>query len=295
LRAAPPSAILDATRSNAAPRAPSTFVPAVLALQEHAPFIVSAVRVLPSPVLSRACAAALVAWLLSAVPDAAHAQTLRGSRASVARVHDYAVAAGLRFHRTPTGVRRAAKAGRFTRLRSTRNYRLAGVSFPYVRPTTKRFVDDLAGRYRRACGRRLVVTSATRPTSRQPRNGSPRSVHPAGIAVDLRRPSGRCLTWLRRELIVLERAGLIDATEERRPAHLHVAVLTKRYQRFAEGRAGSPHAKSARSVAYTVRAGDTLSELAERSHTSVARLRALNGLRSSDLRRGQRLRLPAAR
>ena len=72
------------------------------------------------------------------------------------------------------------------------------------------------------------MTSAARPISRQPRNSNPYSVHPTGIAVDLRRPrAGPCLTWLRHALAELEQKGFVEATEERHPVHLHVAVLTE--------------------------------------------------------------------
>jgi hypothetical protein len=57
-----------------------------------------------------------------------------------------------------------------------------------TRVETDLFVKRLAGQYRAACGERLVVTSLTRPASLQPRNASDRSVHPTGMAVDLRVP-----------------------------------------------------------------------------------------------------------
>ena len=79
----------------------------------------------------------------------------------------------------------------------------------------------------------MVVTSATRPMSRKLANSSSLTVHPTGIAVDLRRPSGKCLTWLRRTLLAAERRGAIEATEERYPAHFHVAVLPVRYEKTA--------------------------------------------------------------
>ena len=72
--------------------------------------------------------------------------------------------------------------------------------------------------------------------SRKLANASSLSVHPTGIAVDLRRPSGRCLTWLRRTLLAAERRGEIEATEERRPPHFHVAVLPSRYEKVAAAR-----------------------------------------------------------
>ena len=180
-----------------------------------------------SPRLAAAALAAVLAaaLLLGAAPGIAAAQSLRGSPRSLLKVYNRAVAGHATFHRTPASVRRAAAAGRYVRLASNRNYRLAGVSSPYVRPATRAFLDALAPRYRRQCGQPLVVTSAIRPTSRQPRNGSPLSVHPTGMALDLRRPRGACLTWLRRTLLTMERSGRIDATEERFPAHFHVAVL----------------------------------------------------------------------
>jgi hypothetical protein len=172
---------------------------------------------------SRATLVALT--LVLALPtERATAQSLRGSSASVARPFTYAEKRDLRFHRTVGGVRRAVRRGRVVRLSGSADYRLRGVSLPYVRPATRAFVLDLARRYHAACGERLVVTSAIRPSSAQPANASPRSVHPTGIAVDLRRPRGRCLTWLRRDLLAQERRGRIEATEERRPAHFHVAV-----------------------------------------------------------------------
>jgi membrane-bound lytic murein transglycosylase D len=45
----------------------------------------------------------------------------------------------------------------------------------------------------------------------------------------------------------------------------------------------------AASVRYRVRSGDTLSSIAARYHTSVARLKTINGLKSNELHRGQRL------
>ena len=56
------------------------------------------------------------------------------------------------------------------------------------RARRKQFVLAFAPQYLAACGTPLMVTSAARPTSRQPRNSNPYSVHPTGIAVDLRRP-----------------------------------------------------------------------------------------------------------
>ena len=144
-----------------------------------------------------------------------------------------AVRGGLDFYETPSQVKRAIVRGELVALRGNANYRVSNVRTPYVRPETRAFVTSLAASYARACGTRLVVTSATRPMSRRLVNGSSMSVHPTGMAVDLRRPTGRCLTWLRRTLLAAERRGAIEATEERRQPHFHVAVLPERYQKAA--------------------------------------------------------------
>ena len=71
----------------------------------------------------------------------------------------------------------------------------------------------------------LVVTSLTRQLSRQPAHASRRSVHPVGMAVDLRHSwTRRCHRWLERELLRLEKAGAVQATWEADPPHYHVAV-----------------------------------------------------------------------
>jgi hypothetical protein len=151
-----------------------------------------------------------------------------------------AVRGGLDFYETTTQVRRAVVRGELVALPGNANYTVSNVRTPYVRPQTKSFITDLAVDYRRACGEPMVVTSATRPMSRKLANSSSLTVHPTGMAVDLRRPSGRCLTWLRKTLLAAERRGAIEATEERRPPHFHVAVLPVRYQKTSLASSGSP-------------------------------------------------------
>jgi hypothetical protein len=184
------------------------------------------------PLLSLVSVAGLafaVAW-----PHAATAQSLRGSRRSVNRMHDRAVASRLRFYENARAVRTATARGHFVRLGGNANYRVAITGdAAVVLPTTRDFVRQLAARYRAACGSPLVVTGALRPLARRLANSSPQSVHPTGMAVDLRKPSGRCLAWLRRTLLAYERAGLIEATEERRPPHFHIAVFPRAPQRYA--------------------------------------------------------------
>lgn len=147
-----------------------------------------------------------------------------------------AVRGGLDFYETASDLRRAVLRGELVELGGNANYTVANVRTPYVRPETRSFVIDLAADYHRTCGEPMVITSATRPMSRKLANGSSLSVHPTGMAVDLRKPSGRCLTWLRRTLLGSERRGVIEATEERRPPHFHVAVLPPRYENTAAAR-----------------------------------------------------------
>lgn len=239
------------------------------------------------------------AWvcLVAAVllPSALGAQSLRGSRASmsrqfrVARQHDFT------FLRTSSQVQRFVRAGYLVPVRSGRDFVLAGVSFPYARPEVRTFVRRLASQYRRACGERLVVTSLTRPRSRQPRNASRLSVHPTGMAVDIRRSNNRvCRAWIERVLLQLERTGVLEATRERRPPHYHVAVYPRPYARYVAtlvARQGG----SGEVVDYQVRRGDSLWEIARAYRTSVEELRRANRLASSRIYPGQLLRIPAGR
>ena len=136
---------------------------------------------------------------------------------------------GLRFYKSPSAVRSAVTAGRLVKLTSTDNVLIdEEATYPFARPETRTFVNRLGAQYRASCGEQMVVTSAVRPSSRQPANSSIRSVHPTGMAVDLRKPEGSCLKWLRRALLDYENRGAIEATEEHEPAHFHVAVFSTR-------------------------------------------------------------------
>jgi hypothetical protein len=245
-------------------------------------------RLLPALVLS----AAGVALPL----PASAAQSLRGSHASVERMHRQAVQHDLHFYQTSAGIRRAAARRSLVRLRANRDYTLYRVTHPYVRSPVQTFVERLAAQYHRACGERLVITGAVRPATRQPWNASDRSVHPAGIAVDVRKPTSRaCRSWLRRTLLSLERGGVIEATEEYGPPHFHVAVYPRPYTRYLARITGGRSLASADdggASRYRVRAGDTLWEIAERNDISVDRLMSANELDGAHIEPGQTLVVP---
>jgi hypothetical protein len=189
----------------------------------------------PSRVISTGIPALALAFgLASGGVASARAQTLRGSRASVDLMYTTANTENLEFMRTPADIYQAARVGALKLITITEDLDLERTTFPFVLPRTKRFADSLAREYHAGCGERLVVTSGARPIDEQPRNASPKSVHPTGMAVDFRKPLNPvCLKWLRDNLPKLEDAHVIEATEERHPPHFHVAVLRQDHeQRF---------------------------------------------------------------
>lgn len=243
------------------------------------------------PTTALAVAASIVAFS----PSLALAQSLRGSKASldrqnrVAREHDFT------FIKTPARVRWFVDHDYLVEVDPTADFKLHGVSFPYARPEVAMFVRRLAGQYRHACGEKLVVTSLTRPTSRQPRNASDRSVHPTGMAVDLRYSRKKsCRTWLEGVLKSLEATRVLEATRERYPVHYHVAVFPKEYSAYV-GRLNASEAVRAQDrLAYRVRSGDSLWAIARSHNTTVDELRTANRLNSSRIYVGQVLDVPTS-
>jgi len=234
--------------------------------------------------------------ILLSMADPALAQSLRGSRASLdhqveqARAHEFSYLAD------PSAVQRFVDAGLLVRLSGNRDYELKDVSFPYARPEVKLFVERLSSQFRSACGEPLVVTSLTRPESNQPRNASPRSVHPTGMALDIRRhDTPACRTWLERVLLSLEKAGVLEATLERHPPHYHVALFPDPYSRYvARVTAGHVEADTTFTdvVTYTVNRQDTLWRIARSHGTTPEAIRRANDLSSTLIHPGQVLRIP---
>lgn len=255
--------------------------------------------VMPSVHRARALlAAAVIGTSVFARPCAA--QSLRGSKASVDRMYRHARAEGLTFYSTSRSVRRAVSSGQLVRLSPNGDFTLHRVSFPYARPTTRTFVERLAAEYHGQCGEPLEVTSAVRPESRQPENSVARSVHPAGIAVDLHKPTdASCLHWLRETLLSLESDGTIEVTEEFNPPHFHVAVFPTPYRRYVRSQTASDDdvtlaSSGARNTTtYRVRAGDTIWDIARAHDTTVEAITAANHLTSTVIQPGDELLIPA--
>lgn len=269
-----------------------------------------------SPVsrLRRVAAASVLILILTAVPILS-AQSLLGSRASLLRQNDAAREHDFTYLRTSAEVREFASRGLLVRLRGNSDYRLASgsVSFPYARPEVKVFIERLGNQYHDACGERLIVTSLTRPLTRQPPNASHLSVHPTGMAADLRRSSrSSCREWLESTLLALEEKGILEATRELHPAHYHVTLFPDPYMRYLgtddrpiqiakstasrSSKSRIVHASSRSSHSsrrYRVGRGDTLWRIAQRHGVSVSRIKQANGMRSSHLKAGQTLSIPA--
>ena len=219
------------------------------------------------------------------------AQTLRPSRKSLDLQNREAARHGFSFIRDRDQLLWFVNSGYLVALKENHSYTLKAVSFPFARPEVQHFVERLAEKYSTACGERLVVTSLTRPSRYQPWNASPRSVHPTGMALDLRRTNNYvCRRWLERVLLDLEDLGILEASKERSPPHYHIAIVPRRYR---EHREWTPTSESKSS--YRVARGDTLYGIASRYRTSVTEVKRLNGLRSSRIYPGQLLAVPSAK
>lgn len=178
--------------------------------------------------------ATLVALASTFAAGTAGAGGLKGSPASMRNQYAVAKKNDFTFLRTASQVRDFAEQGRLDTVAGNTDYRVDKVSFPYARPEVLAFIERIARRYREATDEQLVVTSLTRPSAAQPRNAHRLSVHPAGMAVDLRIPaSADARSWLETELLDLERADVLDVTRERRPPHYHVAVFPEAFAAFA--------------------------------------------------------------
>jgi hypothetical protein len=225
-------------------------------------------------------------------PLTGRAQSLRVTAASMDLQNLQAVRHGYTFARTPDDVRRMLSTGALVAVRGSVSYVVKeGISFPYARPEVRDFIARLADGYHAACGEQLVVTSLTRPRTHQPRHASKRSVHPAGMAMDLRRSWNRgCRSWLELTLLTLEANGVLDAMLESHPPHYHVALFPDSYRQR-----GVEILERGEQTHYQVTRGDTLWKIAKRHQTDVFSVKQINGLRSNRIYVGQVLVLPSRR
>jgi LysM repeat protein len=263
-------------------------------------------------------AIAVTGLLLFSGVSGLHAQALKGSRTAMRKQNSVAQNQDYSFLRTTRDVRQFVEKGLLVPVEGNSYLKLADVSFPYTRPAVKTFIERIAPQYKEACGEKLVVTSLTRPLSRQPSNASELSVHPAGMALDVRSSRrSSCRRWLEGTLLSLEGKGVLEATRERRPAHYHVAIFPAAYLSYVEDLTGDtklaartnkrqegiklavaekPNYASLVPVStgqgYKVRRGDSLWTIAKKHGVSVAELKEANGLRGSTIRVGQKLTIP---
>lgn len=244
-------------------------------------------------ILLRATAATAFVLLLS-LP--ANAQSLRGSLSSVSKQYRVAHDHDFTFLTSSSRVRQFVEKGYLVKIPGNDHYTLANVSYPYARPEVKLFLERLSAQYRAACNERLVVTSLTRPRNDQPRNASRRSVHPTGMAVDIRRSNQRsCRAWIEETLLSLERQGVVEATRERWPPHYHVAVFPRPYARYVAALPDRSLPEPTESLHYRVRRGDSLWSIARNYGIDVDSLKEVNNLAGNQIYAGQTLRIPPAR
>jgi len=106
--------------------------------------------------------------------------------------------------------------------------------YAHVRPWTKKFLDTVLGVGYRKFGEAYTLTSMVRTKTyvrclmRRNANAVADSTHLTGATVDIStlHLSRANVAWLRETLLMLERQGLVRATEERRAqACFHVLVL----------------------------------------------------------------------
>lgn len=258
--------------------------------------------------------------VLALAPSASAQTGLTGSREKMLRQHGIAQSSDYPFLETPADVEQYAELGVLVPVEAGADLQLSKVSFAVTRPEVRTFVERFARQYHETCGRPLVVTSLTRPVNEQPENASELSVHPAGMAVDIKpEPRRKCRRWMERTLLSLQDEGVLEVTKELHPAHYHVAVFPQEYLAYVERTGGDVGAQDAPATAerpamraaperptrlslreresqgeqrYRVQRGDTLRRIAARHGVTVTMLKRANGLRTSRIAPGQVLTIP---
>ncbi len=238
----------------------------------------------------------LLAVCLALPAAPVEAQSLNGSLRSVDIQYRAAHDHNFTFLASAGSIRKFVDDGYLVRISGNEHYTLANVSYPYARPEVKVFLERLAAQYRAACNERIVVTSLTRPRNAQPNNASRRSVHPTGMAVDIRRSNQRtCQLWIEDTLLSLERQGVLEATRERWPPHYHIAVFPQPYARYVAALPDKSLPQPSETIHHRVRRGDSLWSIARNYGVDVDSLKAVNNLPGNRIYAGQTLRIPPVR
>ncbi len=214
--------------------------------------------------------------------------SLKGSKFAIKQAYNEAKRHNFSFLESENRLQWFVRQNLLVELVSEVNYVVVPMKLgrPYVRPAVRIFTQQSSRNLFAECGERLFITSALRFTTRQPKNSVPNSVHPTGMALDIKAPSKKCREGFEAELLYLETKGLIQATKERWPVHYHVVVYPEQYSANI-----ALHARNNKTQ-YKVKKGDVLSIIAKRFGTTLTELVTLNGLDSPDfLRIGQEIRL----
>lgn len=229
------------------------------------------------------------------LPVVAEAASLAPTRPALLRQVQAARSHGFTYLENEGDVATFVRDGQLVALPGNADYLVKHtVTLPYARPEVRLFIERLSSQYRAACGERLVVTSLVRPKNLQPPNSSPLSVHPTGMAMDLRiSGNGRCRAWLETALMGLERSNVLEAARERRPPHYHVVLFPRQYGSYVEAKTGRRPAATPEQ-SYRVRRGDSLWIIARRHGTTVRAIQQANGLASTRIKPSQVLKLPVA-
>ncbi len=84
----------------------------------------------------------------------------------------------------------------------------------------------------------------------------------------------------------------VDSTKLKIGQKINIPAAASKPVKSAEGTGGAPAAPDA-DGAYTVKSGDNLGSIAKRHGTTVAKIREANGLKSDQIKVGQKLKVPA--
>lgn len=167
--------------------------------------------------------------------------TLKGSPESMLRQNEVAKLAGSDFVESPQEVEVLVNEAELVPVVSNADLTVdEGVSNPVAQVELRMFIERIAAEYHKATGEKLVVTSLTRTSLKQPPNSHKLSVHPTGLAVDFRISQNQAAReWLEGALLSLESKGLLDVTREKHPPHYHVALFPNEYRGHVEAMIGT--------------------------------------------------------